>query len=48
MDYEEIISQLTGIDPDEEGQDRWEIEKIQDHKLFGKKIYILIKWRDCV
>ena len=30
MDYDEIIKQLTHMN-DDEGDERWEIEEIQDH-----------------
>ena len=46
MDYDEIIRQLTHIE--DEGDDRWEIEEILDHKWNPKKkgrLLILIKWK---
>ena len=48
MDYDEIIRQLTHTNEDE-GDDRWEIEEILDHKWNPKKkgrILVLIKWKD--
>jgi hypothetical protein len=46
MDYDEIIRQLTHID--NEGDKRWEIEEILDHKWDPKKkgrLLILIEWK---
>ena len=48
MDYDEIIRQLTHID-ENEGDEKWEIEEIQDHMWDPRKkgrILILIKWKD--
>ena len=48
MDYDKIIRQLTHINEDE-GDERWEIEEILDHKWNPRKkgrMLIQIKWKD--
>ena len=48
MDYDEIIRQVTHIN-DDEGDKRWEIEEILDHKWNPRKkgrMLVQIKWKD--